>query len=317
MSALINAVVVAGNKGASRNFAARNKNLLPVAGRPILAHVLNALQQVERIGRMVVVGPYAELCELVARGRTEYNWRKPVELVEQQNTLFENGWSGFCHAIGEEVPPGDMPKDPTLIETRVMFMAGDLPLVTHEEINEFLDGCSGTDADYCCGVTEATNMARFSRYQGKPGLSMAYLHLNSGSYRLNNMHLVRPFKVGNLPYLQRGYQARYQRQPLNILKAIYDIWVTHRLGMKPVFLYLVLQFCVLFQALKLRRLLDWTRRKITRQRITDMACTILQTHAVAVETTKAGAAIDVDNKRDYETICLRYDEFMGQAAKPD
>ena len=315
MSETINVVVLAGNRGASRNFMARNKNLLLVNGRPILVHVLDALQQVERVGRMVVVGSQDEIASLVAGYSAECGWQKPMEVIEQKQTLIENGWSGFCHIIGEEVPLGSMPVDKTLQDTRVMFMAGDLPLVTPVEINEFLDGCFRVDADYYCGVTEATNLARFSPYQGKPGLSMAYLHLASGSYRLNNMHLARPFKVGNLTYLQRGYQARYQKQPINILKSIHDLWSTHGLGMKPVFLYLRLQCCVLLQALKLRRLLDWTRRSITQKKVTDLACTILQTRVTAVVTTHAGAAIDVDNQRDYETICLRYDEFMGQSRK--
>lgn len=312
MTESINAIVLAGDREASRNFACRNKTLLEVAGKPILERVLDTLDRVERIVGIVVIGPSVEIDELVGNKIRAGHWRTSIEVIEQKEKLLENAWSAYCHVIGEDLPLGCRPSDSSKIDIPAFFIAGDLPLVTPKEVDEFLDGSFAADADFCSGVTEETNMTRFSPTDDKPGIRMTYLHLACGSYRLNNMHFARPFRVGKLTYFQRLYQARYQRQMRNILKIIADIFSTKGLGLRPVIFYLLLQLCTFFRSLKLGFLLGWTRRRLTRERVSDIASILLQARAAMVETRICGAAVDVDNGKDYETICLRFEEWAGR-----
>ncbi len=313
MNQSIDAVVLAGNRGASLNFAGGNKNFLVIEGKPILEHVLDALEHAPLVSRIIVVGPLEDITALIGDKLQSGNWQTPIDVIEQHNTLIENAWHGFTHAIGENVVIGEQPRNAALVEKPVLFLAGDIPLVSSEEISEFLQKSFDSEADYCCGMSEERSMRRFYPTEDKPGVEMAYLHLSTGSYRLNNMHFARPFKMGNLSYVQRVYRARYQKQTLNILKIAGDLFSTEGLGLKAVWLYARLQFCVLLQALRMQGLLQRTRASLSKDDVIDVARILLQARATIVETTRGGAAIDVDNKADFEAICLRFQEFKQHA----
>lgn len=314
MQQKIDAVVLAGNKDASRNFAKRNKNFLKVGGQPILAHVLNALDKVARVRRIFVVGPEAEIADLLASRKA--GWQTKVCVMEQKETLLDNAWGAFIESLGEGYREGDEDKSPALQDHAALFLGGDLPLVSSEEINEFLDGCFSKDLDYGAGMTEEAHLNRFYPKDGKPGIEMSYLHLANGSFRLNNLHFVRPFRIGNRTYMQRAYRARYQKQVFNIIRIMKDIFTTPGLGLKPVMIYLMLQCCTLCQALRLRWLLRFIRRHITEEQVTNVANKMLDAHTAVIPTTVGGAAIDVDNEKDLKTINTRYDEFAKLPAKP-
>ena len=305
MSKPIDAVVVAGTGDASKNFSGVNKNLLPVAGRPVLGRVIDALDGARTIRRIFVVGPSNDLKSLVAScGQA---WKTRVQVVQQKETALDNALAGFYASLGPRYRPGDERRDPQVAAHPALIMGGDLPLVSAAEIDEFLTGCASKDIDYGLGLTEEAHLRRFYPAKGKPGIRMAYLHLATGSFRLNNLHFARPFRIGNMPYLQRIDRARYQRELGNMLRIAKDMLVN--LGLRPVLTYLLLQCCVLLQSLGLRRLLAFARRWATEAIVTNAANRMLRTRAAIITTSGGGAAIDVDNERDYQTIEARFKEF--------
>lgn len=312
MTDAIDAVVLAGTGDASKNFAGTNKTLLPVAGRPVLAHVLAALGKARRVRRAFVVGPVAELrapvdaaCKAAGLGR-----RMPVQLVQQTETALDNALAGFYASLGPDYQPGDEQRDARVADHPALIMGGDLPLISAAEVDEFLDACLAKDIDYCLGLTEEAHLKRFYPRAGKPGIEMAYLHLASGSFRVNNLHFARPFRIGNMGYLQRIYRARYQREFGNMARIAMDL--LFKLGLKPMLVYLLLQCCVVFQSLRLKRLLALARRLATEALVTQVANRMLDTRAAIVTTSIGGCAIDIDNERDYQTIQARYRDFTAR-----
>lgn len=309
----IDAIVLAGDSGGSRNFAGINKNFLKIADRPLLAHVLAALHDVERITRIAVVGPAVDMARLMEEYGSEFEPVTQILLVDQQDTLYANFWAAFRRLLGDRYTPGAEQHDPELEATAVLVMAGDMPMATTAEIDEFLDGCAGLDADYRVGMTEQRFLARFESRPGKPGIDMRCLHLSTGSFRLNNLHFARPFKIGNRAYLERVYRIRYQNNVANVFASARDI-ARIQGGRQALGLYCRAQLALWFRSLQLRRLFDLARRGLTPERATSVAGRLLDATVAIVETTGGGCAIDVDSETDYRTLCTRYEEFArGQA----
>lgn len=305
----INAIVLAGHSGDSKNFQGRNKNFLEIAGIPLLVRVLNALGQVERIDQIIVVGPAEEINELLRNSAGGSDTE--IVVLEQKSTAYDNFWESFLYTLGDSYSPGLEDVNSEIENQPVLIVGADSPLLCAQEVDEFLDGCVAGGWDFGVGMTEEKFLKKFYPTTDKPGIEMTYLHLSEGSYRLNNLHFARPFKVRNRSYVAQIYEARYQKKPLNVLKIGFDIFRTEGLGLRPVSVYLLLQICVLLRWLDLPRCLSYVRRHLTRKKITDIACILLQTNIAIVETTVGRSAIDVDSEADFETIDNRYAEFAA------
>ena len=63
------AVLLAGDRGASRTVCGSNKAFLPVNGIPLFIHVLRALGRAELVRRICVVGPHERLEQALRHGR--------------------------------------------------------------------------------------------------------------------------------------------------------------------------------------------------------------------------------------------------------
>jgi GTP:adenosylcobinamide-phosphate guanylyltransferase len=308
----IDAIVLAGDRGGSRNFAGGNKNFLDLAGRPLLAHVISALNDVAQVTRIAIVGPAAAITELLQNEQTGLRDNLETLVIEQKDTAYENFWAAFLCLLGNEYAPGLEASNTDVEDKAVLIVPGDAPLMRASEVKEFLDGCAGRGLDYGVGMTEQRFLRRFGRRDDNPGIEMNYLHLSTGSFRLNNLHFARPFKVRNRQYIERIYEYRYQRQLMNMLRVVKDILLTRGLGFRPVALYLYAQFATHCFARGYHRLLAGVRKRLTPAKVTNIAGILLQTRVQIVETTGGGCAIDIDNETDYETLSQRYHEFTMQ-----
>ncbi len=308
-AAKIDAIVLAGDSGGSRNFAGKNKNFLDIAGRPMLAHVITALNGVARITRVAIVGPADETARLVSEYGSEFESMTQILVLDQQDTVYANFWVALRRLLGGGYIPGAELSDPELEATAVLVMPGDTPLATSAEIDEFLDGCTGLEADYGVGMTEHRFLERFESRPGRPGIDPRYLHLSTGSYRLNNLHFARPFRIRNRAYLERVYRMRYQSRWLNVLKTAREMARVEGLRMQALALYCRAQLAMWCRALKFRRLFESARRGLTPERATGIAGRLLDARVAIVETTAGGCALDVDSEADYRTLRARYEEF--------
>jgi GTP:adenosylcobinamide-phosphate guanylyltransferase len=303
----IDAVVVAGDGRAARKVFKRNKALLDVGGRPMIAHIVDTLKSCGLVKDIVVVGPRDAFEEIVG-GRD-------VILVQQKRSLAENGWEGFLHTLPEYRLRRDISCE--LVERNflkpVLFLSGDIPLLCVEEIEEFLDGCDLERYDYLAGITDEENLKAFGPRKGMPGIKMATFHTRDGNFRQNNLHVARPFVLfSSIDLVLKAYEYRYQRKLGNILRALLEIV---RLGPGRVgttlMVYIDLQIAAGLSALGLERAARVVSWPLTRRSIERVVSSLIKARFRLVETTVGGAALDVDNERDYMTLSVMYRDWMN------
>jgi bifunctional UDP-N-acetylglucosamine pyrophosphorylase/glucosamine-1-phosphate N-acetyltransferase len=119
----LNLVVMAAGKG-TRMKSALPKVLHPLAGRPLVQHVLDTTAPLPA-RRIVVTGHGAELVEAAARG-------EQLHFVRQMPQL------GTGHAVQQALPALDDAAPTTLI------LNGDTPLVRRETAEQLAAACAGT-----------------------------------------------------------------------------------------------------------------------------------------------------------------------------
>lgn len=307
----IDAVVTAGDGKAARRLFKKNKALLDVAGKPIIRHIVETLLKCDEIDRIVVVGPREEFLEVIGD--------LDVDIVQQKRSLAENGWEGFLHTIPEFRSQGLCTEE--IIEKYrdkyVLFLSGDIPLISVREIKEFLSKCDMERYDYIAGATSEEILKLFGPRKGKPGIKMATFRMRDGNLRQNNLHMARPFVlIESIDLVLKAYEYRYQKEFVNIIRSLFEIV---RLGRKSLAqtlgIYLLLQISAGLSALGFERAARIASWPVTRARMERLISNLLNTRFRIVETTVGGAALDVDNEKDYMTLSIMYKDWMNQIAQ--
>jgi hypothetical protein len=202
------------------------KAFLSVAGLPVIHHVLRAVERAHYTARIFVVGDKARLEKILAIPGMPFQGTRPLVLLEQNNTLHDNVWNTFLHTLPDYSPGMDwrVYTKTAAVDKAVLVMPGDIPLATPFEIDEFVDGCDLSRYDYCLGLTAESTLRAYYPQDGRPGIQMAYYVLRDLHIRHNNLHLVKPLRLGNRHYIQKMYDSRYQREWHNILKLYWELW---------------------------------------------------------------------------------------------
>lgn len=166
------AVVLAGsspkeNDPLAEHTLGRPKGLLPIAGRPMIAYVVEALAGSRYIQKIIVVGlPPEDRPPLPV----------PVTHLPAYGDLFSNAEAGINYAVA--VNPD---------WAGIVVSGADIPLVTSEIVDRFIEDCLCTDHDVYYGVVERSVMeGRF------PNSRRSYVHLREGDFAGGDMMLVRP-----------------------------------------------------------------------------------------------------------------------------
>ncbi|MDH5638459.1 MAG: NTP transferase domain-containing protein [Nitrospinota bacterium] len=293
----MDAVILCGDKGASRMVEGESKAFLFMSGKPLFLRVALAVADVDRVARLFIIGDKAKIDLHLSRHPP---LSKPVVTLEQQGSLLENILAGFIATI-DGYQPGMENTIPSIRDKVVMLAPGDTPLLHPAEINEFLDGANMEDFDYVAGLTPDHVMARYLPAGGEPGISMAYMHFREGRFRINNLHVARPFACRNLDVVQLIYASRYQKDLKNIARLTRDMW-EHHVKLQCLLLYAGLQAAMFLSFVRLRFLGDIIRRFIPLKSVAEAASRILGMRVSWAVTTRGGAALDVDNDIDYETM---------------
>lgn len=206
----MDAFVLAGDRGASHQILETNKAFLKLEGYPLFIHVLKALDGVPEIARIYIIGPQKKMMEEIERALPYTLFMKKIEVLEQKNSLIENILAAYSHSLpgyqdGVDIhqlkhddPPG-------------LFLPADIPLITSSEIQEFLSKSDMNRFDYCLGVTPEEALIPFYPKADQPGMKMPYVYTRDQAYRLNNLHLARPLRIGAGRDIQQLYDHRYQK----------------------------------------------------------------------------------------------------------
>lgn len=164
---MVDAVVLAGGDGAVLDPACRFKGLLPIAGKPMVEWVLDALNAADMVHEVAVVVPTAEgLGGWVDR---------TAKLVVSDGSFVDNIIAGVG-AFRTDRP--------------VLLVTGDVPALTPEAIDDFVHKSldTGADATYPL-IREADMVEQF------PGSERTFLKLADGKVTGGNMMLVDPLLV--------------------------------------------------------------------------------------------------------------------------
>jgi GTP:adenosylcobinamide-phosphate guanylyltransferase len=305
----VQAVLLAGDRGASRAVRGESKAFIEVAGKPMVVHVLEALLHTPEVSEVYLVGDPLRLegalaehgCLLLAAARS-----RPVHIVPQRETLYQNVWHTFLRTLPEGQPREDHP---------ILVVPSDIPLAVPEEISGFVQESMRMDADYVVGVTPDFALERFAPREGEPGISMAYFNLAEGRFRQNNLHLVRPLRFGNRHYVQDMYEHRYQKEFGNMVRLGLRIMRREYRHLWVLFLYALLHLAGVLDRRGHPRLSRWVRARLPLARVERAMSGVLKTRFRIATTLLGGAAADVDNEVDLEAAEKMFHRWKEMQAR--
>lgn len=177
----VDAVVLAGGDGAVIDPESRFKGLLPIAGRPMVAWVVDALRASESVAEIAVVVPSAE--DLGA-------WVDSVDkLVVSNGDFLENVLAGVGAFRNDR---------PTLVVT------GDIPALAPAAVDDFVQRSLATGAEFTYPLIRKSDML-----EQFPGSVRTFVKLIDADVTGGNMMLVNPFLVAqNKSIGQRLFDTR-------------------------------------------------------------------------------------------------------------
>lgn len=303
------AIVTAGDLRAAKAVRGRSKVYLELEGRPLVAHVVAALQRVPEVSEVWVVGDAARLEEVLGEDSLQAELRKPLHVVPQFRNLFENGWQTFRRALPGAGPDGRDP-GPEDLDQAALFVSGDIPFATPHELSAFVRQALAAGCDYGLGLVTHDALAGFlPSKSGDPGIKMAYFNLREGRYRQSNLHLIRPARVRNRFYVEDMYEHRYQREFGSILSLAWTLLRSEAGGMAVLWYYLLMHTAGAADRLGWRTLADRVRRLIPVARVERGCSGLLGGSFRFIITEAGGCAADIDNEADYDASLRRFDEW--------
>lgn len=160
------ALVVAGakNNGALKDYSNKEyESLIEIAGKPMLQHVIEAVENVEEINDIVIVGP-ENINEVIG---SDY------EVIKPENVLINNIKKGI---------------DALNHDHHILIITSDIPLITTKIIEDFIKKCKFEkkhDLFYPV-ISKETNLKKY------PEVERTYVHLKEGVFTGGNMVLVSP-----------------------------------------------------------------------------------------------------------------------------
>ncbi|MFQ6102148.1 MAG: molybdenum cofactor guanylyltransferase [Anaerolineae bacterium] len=148
----------------------KSKALIPIAGKPMIAHVVDALAGSRYVKHIVVVAlePAAEV-----------QFSVPVEHAPDAGDILANAEAGLQYAM-DHYPDLDA----------VLLSSSDVPTITPAIVDTFIEECFRTDHTLYYSIVERSVMeARF------PESHRSYVHLREGDFAGGDLLLIRPGMV--------------------------------------------------------------------------------------------------------------------------
>jgi hypothetical protein len=302
------AIVTAGDRAAARHVRGESKPYLAIEGRPMVVHVVAALQRVPEVSEVWVVGDAARLAATLGPLRGEL--RKPLHVVPQFRNLYENAWETYRRVLPGAGPGGRDPVSEDDLDLRVLYLSADIPFATPHEISHFVRVGASLGCDYALGLATESSMGNFyPESPGAPGIRMAYFNLREGRFRQNNLHLVRPARLEHRFYIEEMYEHRHQKQFGEIVALAFRLWRTQEGGFRLLGNYLLLHAASIADRWGWRWIADWIRAAIPIARVERAVSSLLGTRFRFAVTEFGGAALDIDNDEDFAAAQARFAEW--------
>ncbi len=162
------------------------KAMLPLAGRPMVQWVLDALNAAECIEQIVVVG-------LPSEAQTDLNSRKPLSFVQGQGEMLANIQAGARQAAGL-APRAE----------HILVCSSDIPAISARMVDWLAEQAARENADICYNVITRERME-----QRFPGSRRTYVRLKDMQVCGGDLNAVRlSMAIGAHPIWKRIIAAR-------------------------------------------------------------------------------------------------------------
>lgn len=164
------AIILAGGESSSelKKIAPYDNEALIIIGNyPMIYYVYQALRSSTHINQIVVSGPVESLKAILPRDER-------MLFVEGGQNAIES----FAHAVKK--------LEATDISSKVLILPTDIPFISVEAIDDFLNRCETSDNDFYYPVTrKEVNEEKF------PGVQRTYVRLKEGIVTGGNLFLIR------------------------------------------------------------------------------------------------------------------------------
>lgn len=187
----VDAVVLAGGEGEVIDPTVHIKGLVPVAGKPMVEWVVDALRSAETVGDIAVVVPTAE--NLGA-------WvNKASKIVVSKGKFVDNCIAGI---------------DSFRNDRSVLVATGDVPALTPEAIDDFVNQSIERGADFSYPlVSKAAMLEQF------PGSERTFVKIAGGPITGGNMMVITPALASRARDIgQRFFETR--KSPLKMARVV-------------------------------------------------------------------------------------------------
>ena len=310
------AIVTAGDTRAAKAVYGESKVFLPVAGQPIVARLVMTLQDVPEVSEVWVVGDRARLEDVFSDEAIRGALRKPLRLVAQGRNLLANAWETYRRVISQDPTQGRDPS-PDEADLQVLYISGDLPFATAQEISAFVrSGLELPDCDYAFGYVHEEALEGFLPVaSGGTGIEVAYFNLRDGRVRQNNLHFARPGRIANRERINDMYEHRHQRQFWHMGALAWKVFFSRAGGPLIVFLYMLMHLAGLADRWKWRALADRLRGWVTLQRNEQVISRLLDARFRFLATEAGGCAIDVDTEQEYDAVRENFEAWSRAQAE--
>ncbi|MDZ7671613.1 MAG: NTP transferase domain-containing protein [Halanaerobiales bacterium] len=160
------ALVVAGakNNGALKDYSNKEyESLIEIAGKPMVQHVIEAVENVGEISDIVIVGPE----------KINQKINSHYKIIEPENVLINNIKKGI---------------DALNNDHHILIITSDIPLITTKTIEDFIEKCKlekKHDLFYPI-ISKDINLDSY------PEVDRTYVHLKEGIFTGGNIILVSP-----------------------------------------------------------------------------------------------------------------------------
>ena len=306
------AIVAAGDGKAAKAIYGESKVYLEIAGETMVERVVSALQQVPEVSEVWVVGNAERLARALSHDAVQGALTKPLIVVPQYRNLLENTWQTYRRMLPGAGPEGRDPQSDAEADLQVLYLSADLPFAMPQEISAFVRASIEADCDYALGLSTEASMTPFYPQGGKPGIHMAYFNTAEDRLRQNNLHLVRPARLGQRQSIEEMYEHRHQKQLGQMLGLAWYILTNQGGGPRILFYYGLMHLALLCDRAGIRGLADVIRRWVSIARIERACSSLIDARFRLIVTGMGGCAIDIDNEKDLDVARERYEEWMQE-----
>jgi GTP:adenosylcobinamide-phosphate guanylyltransferase len=302
----IDAIVLSGtHTNPRRLIGGKNKAFLPMAGRPLVRHVVDALLEAETIAEIFVVGPVEKL------GLALQGVPARVRMVQQEGKVLKNTWAGVYASESRH-----MQEDKAATHNRpLLVISCDLPLVSGAAIDDFVARCAAedraTDKPFAMmvGVVDEPGVSSFHPREGEEGIERPFVESGFGRLRLANIYVARPRQLKYQDFLQTGFSYRKAKDWRNVAHLVLSLFRQHG-GWAAAWLTVRLQLTQ--WALRLAPgLYGRLRKGNTRERLEHCTGTVLGGSIRIVTSPFGGLSLDVDEEEDYRILGERYADWIA------